>query len=130
MALVQGGIHAGPVIGAIAQEAVDRLDNLVEQGADLRSVIDVATGQRSRDDPAAPCGQADVQLLPGTPLLRAVFLDQPLARPAQLQPGGVNQQVDRPAARVRSGWQARSLGAASNGGVIRGRAQGDEGSNQ
>ena len=31
----------------------------------------------------------------GAPLAGAVLLDQPFARPAQLQPGTVHQQVDR-----------------------------------
>ena len=56
-------------------------------------------GQEGSDDPAGHHVKADVQLAPGAPLAGAVFLDQPFARPAQLQPGAVDQQVDRAASR-------------------------------
>src|SRR4051812_8252736 len=59
---------AGSVIGAVAQEEIDRVGDLVEQGTDLRSVIDVAVGQDGGDDPAGHRVKADVQFAPGTPL--------------------------------------------------------------
>src|SRR3954447_2719858 len=97
MALVQGGVHVGSVIAAVAQEELDRLGDLVEQGLDLRSLIDVAVGQDGSDDPAGHRVKADVQLAPGAPLAGTMLLDQPLARAAQLQPRTVDQQVDRSA---------------------------------
>ena len=90
MTLVQGGVHVGSVAAAVAQEELDRVSDLVEQGLDLRSVIDVAVGQDGGDDPAGHRVKADVQLAPRTPLAGAVLLDQPLARAAELQPGAVH----------------------------------------
>jgi len=115
MTLVQGGVHAGSVRAAVAQEDLDRLGDLVEQGLDLRSIIDVAVGQDGGDDPAGYGVKADVQFAPGTPFLRAVFLDQPLARAAQLQPGTVNQQVDRSAGGAGLHWQLQALGPPAEG---------------
>jgi hypothetical protein len=93
MTLVQGGVHVGSVIAAVAQEELDWLGDLVEQGLDLRSVIDVAVGQDGGDDPTGHRVKADVQFAPRTPLAGAMLLDQPFARAAQLQARTVNQQV-------------------------------------
>jgi hypothetical protein len=59
VALVQGGVHAGSVIAAVAQEDLHRLGDLVEQGLDLGGVIDV--GQDGGDDPASHRVEANVQ---------------------------------------------------------------------
>jgi hypothetical protein len=75
MTLVQGGVHAGSVIAAVAQEELDRVSNLIEQRADLGSVIDV--GQDGGHDPAGHRVEADVQFAPGAPLAGAVFLHSP-----------------------------------------------------
>jgi hypothetical protein len=72
VALVQGGVHVGSVIAAVAQEELHRLGDLVEQGLDLGSIIDVAVGQDGSDDPAAHRVKADVQLAPGAPLAGAM----------------------------------------------------------
>ena len=61
MTLVQGGVHAGSVIAAVAHEDLDRLGDLVEQRLDLRGIIDVTLGQDGGDDPAAYRVKADVQ---------------------------------------------------------------------
>jgi hypothetical protein len=53
MTLVQGGVHAGSVVAAVAHEEFDRVCELVEQGLDLGGVIDVAIGQDGGDDPTA-----------------------------------------------------------------------------
>src|SRR3954471_19659760 len=86
MALVQSGVHAGSVIATVAQEELDWLGDLVEQGAYLGGVIDVAVGQDGSDDPAGHRVKADVQLAPGTPLAGAVFLNQPFARTPSFRP--------------------------------------------
>jgi hypothetical protein len=75
MALVQGGIHAGSVIAAVAQEDLHRVGNLIQQRTYLGGIIDV--GQDGGNDPAAHRVEADVQLAPGTPLVGAVFLHSP-----------------------------------------------------
>ena len=43
MALVQSGVNAGSVITAVAQEELDWVSDLVEQGLDLGGVIDVGS---------------------------------------------------------------------------------------
>ena len=121
MALVQGGVHAGSVIAAVTQEELHRISDLVEQGLDLRSVIDVAVGQDGSDDPAGHRVEADVQLAPGAPLAGAVFLNQPLARPTQLQPRAVDQQVDWAASRAGLRRQLKALSSPAEGGVVRNR---------
>src|ERR687897_609990 len=114
----QSGVHAGSVIAAVAQEDLHRLGDLVEQGLDLRGVIDVAVGQDGGDDPAGHRVEADVQLAPRAPLAGAVFLDQPFARAAQLQPGTVDQQVDRSASRAGLRRQLQAPGPPAEGGEI------------
>jgi hypothetical protein len=52
MAVVQGGVNAGSVVATVAQEDLDWLGDLVEQGLDLGGIIDVAVGQEGSDDPA------------------------------------------------------------------------------
>ena len=51
----------------------------------------------------------------GSPLAGAVLLDQPLARPAQLQAGTVDQQVDRPTGGAGLRRQLQALGAPAEG---------------
>jgi hypothetical protein len=77
MALVQGGVHAGSVIAAVAQEEFNWLGDLVEQRPDLGGVVDVAVGQDGGHDPAGHRVEADVQLAPRAPLAGAVFLHSP-----------------------------------------------------
>jgi hypothetical protein len=79
MALVQGGVHGGSVIAAVAHEKLHRICELVEQGSDLQSIIDVAVGQDESDDPAAYRVKADVQLAPGAASI--------VAQPAQRKRG-------------------------------------------
>jgi hypothetical protein len=57
----------------------------------------------------------------GLPLLDRMLLDQPLTRPAQLQPRAVHPQVNGPAARARRFRQRHRRGAARDGGVVRHR---------
>jgi hypothetical protein len=59
-----------------------------------------------------------VQLAPGAPLAGAVFLDQPLARPTQLQPRAVDQQVDWAASRAGLRRQLEAPGPPAEGGEI------------
>ena len=113
MTLVQSGVHAGSVIAAVAQEELDRLGDLVEQGLDLRGVIDVAVGQDGGDDPAGHRVEADVQRSAA-----CWCRVSPLARPAQLQAGTVDQQVDRAAGGMGLRRQFQALSASAEGGEI------------
>jgi hypothetical protein len=106
MTLVQSGVHAGSVIAAVAQEELDRLGDLVEQGLDLGGVIDV--GQDGGDDPAGHRVKADVQRSAA-----CWCRVSPLARPTQLQARTVNQQVDAGGAGLRRQLEALSPPAES-----------------
>jgi len=121
MALVHGRVDAAPVVRATAGQGGHGFGYLVKQRTDLGGIIDVTVGQRGCNDPPAARIHADVQGAPGAPPLGAVLLDQPFARPAQLQPGAVDQQVDGPAAQARRFRQRHRSGAAGEGGVIRHR---------
>src|SRR5205823_9323008 len=72
-------IDAVLVIGTIAGQRSDGIINLVEQGTDLRAVIDIIGGQRRRDDPAGVGIDTDVQFAPRPAPARTVLLDQPFA---------------------------------------------------
>src|SRR3954463_8978916 len=84
MALGDAGVDAFLVVRTVAGERGDLAVHLVQQGTDLGAIIDVVGGQRGRDDLAGVGIPAEVELPPGSARLRAVLLDQPLARPAQL----------------------------------------------
>ena len=121
MALVQRSVHAGSVIAAVAKEELDWVSDLVEQGPDLRRVIDVAVGQKGSDDPAGHRIEADMQLAPGAPPAGAMFLNQPFTWAAQLQARTVDQKVDRSASGAGLRRQLQALGAPAEGGEVRHR---------
>ena len=73
------GVDTGLIIGAIAGERGRRAPDLIEQGIDLRGVVNIFVGQCRRHDPARIGVGADVQLAPGSAPARAMVLDQPLA---------------------------------------------------
>src|SRR5260370_18928551 len=79
----------------IAGQRSDGIINLVEQGTDLRAVIDIIGGQRRRDDPAGVGIDTDVQFAPRPAPARTVLLDQPVARPRPLPPSAVHPQLHR-----------------------------------
>lgn len=84
---MHGCVDPRAVIRTIPDYNGHRLGDLIEQGADLRGIIDAAVGQRGGNNPAAARVHADVHRVPGAPLLGTMLLDQPFARPTQLQRG-------------------------------------------
>jgi hypothetical protein len=94
MTLSDRGGNAFLVVRAVRRERGHCCHHLVEQGANLRPVIDVVGGQRRRDNLASLGVHADVQLPPGPVRFGAMLLQQPLARAAEPQAGAVDQQVD------------------------------------
>jgi hypothetical protein len=84
-----------PDRGPIAGERGQRIGDLVEQRADLRAIVHLFAGQRRGHDLAGVGMDTEMELAPGAAGLGAMFLNQPLARTAQLQSRAVNQQVDR-----------------------------------
>jgi hypothetical protein len=66
---------------------------LIQQGLDMRSVVDVFVGQIKCDDLAAAGVNANMQFAPRAPLRGSMLFKQPFARATQLQPGAVDDQV-------------------------------------
>ena len=58
-------INAVLVVSTVSGERRDRTVNLIEQGADLGRVIDIAGGQRRRCKPAGLYGSAAARFLSG-----------------------------------------------------------------
>src|SRR3954453_17252192 len=103
----------------LARERSNRTRDLVEQGADLRAVIDIVGRQLRRDDPARISIHTDVELAPGPAHPRAMLLDQPLPGPAELQARAVHQQVHRFGIAVRPRPRhLQALRPAAQGGMV------------
>src|SRR4051794_21401320 len=58
----------------------------VEQGTDLRAVVDILVGQHRGDDPAGVGVRREMQHSPGPTPLGTVLLDEPFACATELQP--------------------------------------------
>ncbi len=67
------------IVSPVGGERGDRAIHLIEQGPDLRGIVDVAGGQRSRRDLPGVGVHGDVQLAPIPACLRSMFLEQPFA---------------------------------------------------
>src|SRR5207248_2934381 len=72
-------VDAVLVVCTIAGQRSDGSVNLVEQGTDLRAVIDIIGSQGRRDDPTGVGIDTDVQFAPRPAPARTVILDQPFA---------------------------------------------------
>src|SRR5438309_9859305 len=68
-------VDAVLVVCAIGGERGDGTIDLVEQGTDLRAVIDIIGGQRGGDDPTRVGIDADVQFAPRPAPARTMLLD-------------------------------------------------------
>src|SRR5438309_5373734 len=87
-----------PIVGSIASKRRNRARNLLQQGTDLRAVIDILAGQRGGDDLSSVGVHPDMELSPAPTRPCGVLLDEPLTGTAELEPCAVHQQVDRFAA--------------------------------
>src|SRR6266446_6042589 len=87
-----------PIVRPIAGKRRNRARNLLQQGTDLRAVIDILAGQLGGNDLSRVSVHPDMELSPGPTRLCGVLLDQPLTGTAELEPSAVHQQVDRFAA--------------------------------
>src|SRR5467141_2774723 len=99
MTLADLTVDIVPIIGAVAGKRRNRARNLLQQGTDLRAVIDILAGQLGGNDLSGVGVHPDMELSPGPPHLCGVLLDQPLTGTAEFEPGAVDPQVDRLAAR-------------------------------
>jgi hypothetical protein len=111
-AVALGTVDIVPIVRSIAGKPRNRSGNLLEQGTDLRAVIDILAGQLGGDDLSGVGVDADMQLSPGPTCPCGVPLDKPLTRTAKLEPGAVHQQVNRFAARSWSRYQITSASAS------------------
>src|SRR3954464_14173152 len=140
MALADASVYAILIVRPVARDRGDRARDLVEQGADLVTVVNLAARQRCGDDLARVGIHTEVQFPPGPALARTVLLDQPLAGPTQLQPCAVHQQMHglgiAPCTGVTRPWPGHLQGGcpAAQGGVVRDREieaeQADDGADQ
>jgi hypothetical protein len=84
-----------PIVRRIAGKRRNRARNLLQQGTDLRAVIDVLAGQLGGNNLSRVGVHPDVELSPAPTRPCGVFLDQPLTGTAELKTCAVHQQVDR-----------------------------------
>ena len=89
-------VDAVLIVSTLGGERGHRTVYLIEQGANLRGIVDVVGGQRGRLDLPGVGVHGDVQLAPGPPCLGSVLLEQPFAGAAEFQPGAVDQQCTGP----------------------------------
>jgi hypothetical protein len=82
-----------PIIRSIAGKRGNRSGNLLQQGTDLRAVVDILVGQVGGDDFSSVGVDADMELSPGPTRPCGMLLDQPLTGTAELEPCAVDQQV-------------------------------------
>ena len=126
-------IDAVLVVSAVGGERGERAINLIEQGTDLRSIVDVAGGQNCRGDLAGVGVHGNMRLAPRPPCFRAVLLKQPLARATELQSRAVHQKVHGTSLGPRTKHLQR-LRSAAECRVVRHREietkQGDDGADE
>src|SRR5207249_78433 len=104
------------IIGAVAGKRRNRTRNLLQQGIDLRAVIDILAGQLGGNDLSSVGVHPDMELSPGPTHLCGVLLDQPLTGTAKLEPGeGGGQEL---AARVGRSWRKLHIGVDADTGEI------------
>src|SRR5882724_2949572 len=65
------------IIGAVTGKRRNRARNLLQQGTDLRAVIDILAGQLGGNDLPSVGVHADMELSPGPTHLCGVLLDEP-----------------------------------------------------
>src|SRR5580700_108775 len=103
MTLADLTVDIVPIVRSIAGKRHNRSRDLLKQGTDLRTVIDILSGQLGGDDLSRVGIHPDMELSPGPTRPCGVLLDEPLTGTAELEPCAVHQQVYRFAAR----WWSR-----------------------
>jgi hypothetical protein len=103
MTLADLTVDIVPIVRSIAGKRHNRSRDLLKQGTDLRTVIDILAGQLGGDDLSRVGIHPDMELSPGPTRPCGVLLDEPLTGTAELEPCAVHQQVYRFAAR----WWSR-----------------------
>src|SRR6202022_4984963 len=93
MTLADLTVDIVPIVRSIAGKRHNRSRDLLKQGTDLRTVIDILAGQLGGDDLSRVGIHPDMELSPGPMRPCGVLLDEPLTGTAELEPGAVHQQV-------------------------------------
>jgi hypothetical protein len=106
------------VVGAVRDESPDLARDLVQQRRDLRRIVPFLIGERVRYDLPRAGIDCQMQLAPAAARLHAVFLLQPLTRAVDLQPGAVDQHVQRTVGQRRDADRRALLRAPAQGRVI------------
>ena len=89
-------VDARLIVGSVTDERREWSRDLVEQGLNLRAIIDVARGQFGCEDLPGLGIYPDVQFALGPAPLGPMLLEQPLAGPTEPQARAVHQQVNGP----------------------------------
>src|SRR5712672_3850727 len=92
MTLADLTVDIVPIVRPIAGKRRNRARNLLQQGTDLRAVIDILAGQLGGNDLSRVGVHPDMKLSPGPTHLCGVLLDQPLTGTAELEPGAVTSK--------------------------------------
>ncbi len=98
MTLADLTVDIVPIVRPIAGKRRNRARNLLQQGTDLRAVIDILVGQLGGNDLSRVGVHPDMELSPGPRRPCGVLFGQPLTGTAKLETCAVHQQVDRFAA--------------------------------
>src|SRR5215831_12750334 len=93
MTLADLTVDIVPIVRPIAGKRRNPSGNLLQQGTDLRAVIDTVAGQLGGDDLSGVGVHPDMQLSPGSTRSCGMLLDEPLTGTAELEPCAVHQQV-------------------------------------
>src|SRR5437868_14593922 len=103
MTLADLTVDIVPIVRPIAGKRSNRARNLLQQGTDLRAVIDILAGQLGGNDLSRVGVHPDMELSPGPTHLCGVLLDQPLTGTAYLDGPRLARAVQlRRSGRLRS----------------------------
>src|SRR5215217_1534707 len=121
MVLDNDAVDTCLIVGSITDEGGEWNWDLVEQGPDLRAIINITTCQLRGEDLSSLSVHPDVQLAPGSAPSGATLLDQPLTRSTQPQTCAVHQQVERSSGAWTSLRDLLGFSPPAQGRVIRHR---------
>src|SRR5512135_2274067 len=115
---VQLGVHRTTVVRPIRPHARHRVLHLLQQGGDRLRIGHPRLADHRRLDLVRLGIDSQMELQPGPTLRVAMLSDFPLPLAIDLQPGAVEDQVERPLGTFGQ-RDAKRGGAAAEGGVIR-----------
>ncbi len=93
MTLADLTVDIVPIVRPIASKRRNGARNLLQQGTDLRAVIDILAGHLGGNNLSRVGVHPDMELSPGPTHPCGVLLDQPLTGTAKLEPCGIRHSV-------------------------------------